>query len=112
MPPPSSGGTHILEILNILEGYDLKKMGAQSAEAIHLTSSAMQIAFADRAEYMGDSDFKTVPVDKLISKKYAKALRAKISMTKALSSSDFPIPFNKLPYESDDTTHFTIMDGE
>lgn len=112
MPPPSSGGTHIIEILNILEGYDLKKMGAQSAEAIHLTSSAMQIAFADRAAYMGDNDFTEVPVDKLISKKYAKALRKKINPSKALNSNDFPIPFNKLPYESDDTTHFTIMDNK
>lgn len=112
MPPPSSGGTHIIEILNILEGYDLKDMGAQSAQAIHLTSSAMQIAFADRAAYMGDSDFATVPVDKLIDKKYAKSLRSKIKMDKALTSKDFPIPFHKLPYESDDTTHFTIMDGQ
>jgi gamma-glutamyltranspeptidase/glutathione hydrolase len=111
MPPPSSGGTHIIEILNILEGYDLKAMGGQSAEAIHLTSSAMQIAFADRAAYMGDSDFADVPVNKLIDKKYAKALRSKIKLNKSLTSKDFPIPFHKLPYESDDTTHFTIMDG-
>ena len=112
MPPPSSGGTHIIEILNILEGYDLKAMGAQSAKAIHLTSSAMQIAFADRAEYMGDSDFAKVPMEKLIDKSYAKGLRKKISVDKALSSKDFPIPFRELLYESDDTTHFTIMDGD
>ena len=112
MPPPSSGGTHIIEILNILEGYDLKAMGAQSAQAIHLTSSAMQIAFADRAEYMGDADFAKVPVEKLIDKKYAEKLRGKIKLDKALKSKDFPIPFRKLLYESDDTTHFTIMDGE
>ena len=112
MPPPSSGGTHIIQILNILEGYDLKSMGAQSAEAIHLTSSAMQIAFADRAEYMGDSDFAVVPVKNLIDKKYAKKLRKKIKIDKALKSNDFPIPLRKLLYESDDTTHFTIMDSE
>jgi len=112
MPPPSSGGTHIIEILNILEGYDLKAMGVQSSKAIHLTSSAMQIAFADRAAYMGDSDFANVPVKQLVDKKYAEKLRTKISMDKALSSKDFPIPFRKLMYESDDTTHFTIMDGE
>lgn len=110
MPPPSSGGTHIIEILNILEGYDLKSMGAQSSQAIHLTSSAMQIAFADRAEYMGDSDFRSVPVDKLISKEYARKLRQRIPLNKALSSKDFPIPFRKLNKESDHTTHFTIMD--
>lgn len=112
MPPPSSGGTHVIEILNILEGYDLKSMGAQSAKAVHLTSSAMQLAFADRAAYMGDSDFATVPVDKLISKKYAKALRSKMTVSRSLTSKDFPIPFHKLPYESDETTHFTIMDGQ
>jgi gamma-glutamyltranspeptidase / glutathione hydrolase len=110
MPPPSSGGTHIIQILNILEGYDLKSMGAQSAKAIHLTSSAMQISFADRAAYMGDSDFAEVPVDKILDKNYAKSLREKIAMNKALKSDDFPIPFHKLPYESDDTTHFTLMD--
>lgn len=112
MPPPSSGGTHVVQILNILEGYDLKGMGAQSAKAIHLTSSAMQIAFADRAEYMGDSDFKTVPTDKLIAKSYASALRGKINESKALNSKDFPIPFKELAFESDHTTHFTIIDGE
>lgn len=110
MPPPSSGGAHIIQILNILEGYDLKDMGAQSAEAIHLTSTAMQIAFADRAEYMGDADFTDVPVDKIISKKYASGLRKLITKDKALPSSKFPIPFNKV--EPDHTTHFTIMDDE
>jgi gamma-glutamyltranspeptidase/glutathione hydrolase len=112
MPPPSSGGTHVIQILNILEGYDLKEMGVQSSKAIHLTSSAMQIAFADRAEYMGDSDFKKVPVNTLISKKYAKQLRTKISLNKALKSRDFPIPFHKFAKESDHTTHFTIMDNQ
>jgi gamma-glutamyltranspeptidase/glutathione hydrolase len=111
MPPPSSGGTHVIQILNVLEGLNLAQYGAQSAKAIHMTSSAMQIAFADRAEYMGDSDFKKVPVDKLISKKYAKNLSKKIKEDTALKSSDFPIPFNKLTKESDHTTHFTIMDG-
>ncbi|MEE2670801.1 MAG: gamma-glutamyltransferase [Bdellovibrionota bacterium] len=112
MPPPSSGGTHVIQILNILEGFDIKALGAQSAEAIHLTSSAMQIAFADRAEYMGDSDFKKVPVSTLVSKEYAKKLRERITLDKALSSKDFPIPFKELMPESDHTTHFTIMDGQ
>jgi len=112
MPPPSSGGTHIIQILNILENYDLKSMGAQSAKAIHLTSSAMQMAFADRAEYMGDSDFTSVPVKTLISKRYAKKLAAKIHPSKALSSKDFPIPFEKILREPDHTTHFTIMDDK
>ncbi|MEX0797991.1 MAG: gamma-glutamyltransferase [Bacteriovoracaceae bacterium] len=111
MPPPSSGGTHIIQILNILEGYDLKSMGAQSAQAVHLTSSAMQIAFADRAEHMGDADFVNVPVEKLLSKKYAQGLRKLIPMDKAMDSSKFPIPLHKVP-EPEHTTHFTIMDGE
>lgn len=112
MPPPSSGGTHVIQILNILEGFDLKSLGAQSAEAVHLTSSAMQIAFADRAEYMGDSDFAKVPVETLVSKKYAAQMRERINLDKALSSKDFPVPFKELTKESDHTTHFTIMDGE
>lgn len=112
MPPPSSGGTHIVQILNILENFDLKGFGAQSAKSIHLTSSAMQIAFADRAEYMGDSDFKKVPVDTLISKKYAKRLANKIPHARALSSKDFPVSMSKIMREPEHTTHFTIMDGE
>ncbi|MCO4753023.1 MAG: gamma-glutamyltransferase family protein, partial [Bacteriovoracaceae bacterium] len=111
MPPPSSGGAHIIQILNILEGYNLKEMGPQSAEAIHLTSTAMQIAFADRAKYMGDSDFVNVPVKKITSKKYAAGLRALIPKDKAIASSEFPVPFHKVP-EPDHTTHFTIMDAE
>ena len=112
MPPPSSGGVHIIEILNILSGYDLKSMGAGSAKAIHLTSSAMQIAFADRAKYMGDSDFAKVPVKELIDPAYAAKLREKINLNKANDSKKFPQSFRQLKYESDDTTHFTIMDSK
>lgn len=112
MPPPSSGGTHIIQILNILEKYDLNQYGPQSATAIHLTSTAMQAAFADRAKYMGDDDFARVPVKQLISKKYAAKLRQMIPMDKALSSKSFPLPFKELKYESDDTTHFSIMDSK
>ncbi|MBD67127.1 MAG: gamma-glutamyltransferase [Halobacteriovoraceae bacterium] len=112
MPPPSSGGTHVIQILNILESFPLKELGPQSAEAIHLTASAMQIAFADRAAYLGDSDYADVPIKTLISKKYANALAKKIPRNKALSSKDFPISFDKILSEPDHTTHFTIMDGE
>ena len=111
MPPPSSGGAHIIQILNILEGYDLKSMGPQSPEAVHLTSSAMQIAFADRAAYMGDMDFANVPLDKITSKKYAAGLRKLIPLDKAVDSNKFPVPFDKVS-EPDHTTHFTIMDGQ
>lgn len=114
MPSPSSGGTHVIEILNILEGYDLKSMGVQSAKAIHLTSTAMQIAFADRAAYMGDSDFvnNERQLQMLVSKNYATRIRKKISEDKAISSKSFPADMNKLMKESDHTTHFTIMDSE
>ena len=107
MPPPSSGGVHILQILNILEGYDLKAMGAQNPEAIHLVSQAMQAAFYDRAMYLGDSDFVKVPVRGLISKKYANSIREKISLDKfkEIKGEDPGI------YESPETTHFSVMDG-
>src|SRR5580698_4603874 len=72
-PPPSSGGVALLEALNILEGYDLGKEGADSAEAIHLTAEAYQRAFFDRAEFMGDPDFSKIPVAQLIDKRYGNA---------------------------------------
>lgn len=113
MPPPSSGGTHIIQILNILENFNLSERGsAQDANNIHLTASAMQIAFADRAEHMGDADFAKVPVGKLISKKYAKDMAQKIDDKKALSSKDFPVDISKYKSEPEHTTHFTIMDYE
>lgn len=111
MPPPSSGGVHIIQILNILENDDLKKHGAQSAYAIHKTSTAMQMAFSDRAQYLGDTDFKDVPVEELISKKYAKSLYALIPENKNIPADYFPKSFKEI-YESNDTTHFTIMDGQ
>lgn len=112
MPPPSSGGTHIIQMLNILEPYELAQFGAQSAKAIHLTSTAMQAAFADRAEYMGDSDFAKVPVKMLTSKNYAKKLRTLINENKAVRSQAFPVDFSKSYQEPEHTTHFTIMDGK
>ena len=74
-PPPSSGGTALIEILNILEGFDLAKTGNRSAETIHLTAEAFRRAFYDRADFMGDPDFSKVPVPQLIDKKYAEAWR-------------------------------------
>lgn len=111
MPPPSSGGVHIIQIMNMLENDKLKEHGAQSAHAIHLTASAMQIAFSDRAQYLGDTDFKDVPVKELISKKYANALRKLIPNDKAIAKDALPKNFKEV-YESSETTHFTIMDGE
>jgi gamma-glutamyltranspeptidase / glutathione hydrolase len=111
MSPPSSGGVHIIQILNILSNIDLRSLGASKAHAIHYVSSAMQAAFADRAEYLGDADFTNVPVNGLISPKYAKKLFNEISSTKALNKSDrsFGNPFL---FDKDQTTHFSIMDIE
>ncbi len=88
MPPPSSGGVHLIELLNVLEGYDLASLGAGSADAIQIEAEAMKIAFADRAEYLGDPAFITVPVSSLISKKYAAELRAGISLDRARPAAD------------------------
>jgi len=78
-PPPSSGGVVLLEVLNILEGFDLASRGAGSSASLHLIGEAMKLAFADRAAYMGDSDFVDVPVARLVSKEYADAQRARLN---------------------------------
>lgn len=111
MPPPSSGGTHIIQILNILEGYDLKASGMNSAKTIHLMSEAMKLAYADRSEYLGDPDFVKVPVAGLTSKKYADALRAQIDPEKVRPAADIK-PGKPQPYESDQTTHYSVVDKD
>lgn len=111
MPPPSSGGIHIVQILNILEGYPLKDYGQNSAQTIHLMAEAMQLAYADRAEYLGDSDFIDVPVSGLTSRKYANELRRLIDPNKATPASTIKAN-NPLPYESDQTTHFSVIDKQ
>lgn len=111
MPTPSSGGIHIIQILNILENFDLKLMGQNSADAIHVMSEAMKFAYADRSEYLGDPDFVTVPVGALTSKEYAKSLAAKIDMNKARPSSEIR-PGKLAPYESDQTTHYSVVDSQ
>lgn len=83
MPPPSSGGTHIIQMLNILERWPLKEYGPDSARSIHLMAEAMKLAYADRSEYLGDPDFTKVPVKGLTSRKYADELAAKIDPEKA-----------------------------
>jgi len=109
MSPPSSGGTHIVQILNILEGYPIAQYGHNSAATIHLMAESMKRAYADRSLYLGDEDFVTVPLKGLTSKDYAAQIREKIDMDKATSSSTIT-PGNPLPYESDETTHFSIVD--
>nr|WP_299240858.1 gamma-glutamyltransferase [uncultured Halomonas sp.] len=110
MSPPSSGGVHIVQMLNILEEYDIAEMGFNSANTIHVMAEAMKRAYADRSEYLGDTDFVEVPLEGLTSKEYAKELRQQISMDKATPSSEIA-PGNPLPYESNETTHFSIADG-
>lgn len=109
MPPPSSGGVHLVQILNILEGYPLEKLGHNSAQTIHYLAEAMQLAYADRAQYLGDPDFVEVPVAGLTSKKYAENLRQTIDPNKARPANTVKHG-NPLPYESDETTHYSIVD--
>jgi gamma-glutamyltranspeptidase/glutathione hydrolase len=111
MPPPSSGGVILIEMLNILEGYDLKQMGAASADRYHFMAEAMRRAYADRAEYLADADFASVPVSGLIDKSYGNRLRATINPDHASKSAE--IRFGQPPgAESGSTTHFTIVDAE
>ena len=111
MPPPSSGGAVLIEMLNILEGYDLAKLDALSSDRYHLMAEAMRRAFADRAEYMGDSDFVKVPVAGMIDKAYAARLRSTINTDRASSSAEVRAG-RPAGYESDETTHFTVVDAE
>lgn len=125
-PPPSSGGTVLIESLNILEGYDLGAMENRSAESIHFTVEAFRRAFFDRAEFMGDPDFSKIPVAQLVDKKYAAAWRESIDPGHASSSKELKRPaiFSELeqyakshlpadvPHEGNHTTHYSIIDSE
>lgn len=110
MPPPSSGGVVLVEMLNILEGYDLAELGHNSALYLHLLTEAMRRAYADRAEHLGDPDFnEDMPIERLTSKEYARVLRASIDPERA-SPSD-PKRFARA-YESPETTHISIVDPD
>jgi len=127
-PPPSSGGTVLIETLNILEGYDLAKAGSRSAESVHLTTEAFRRAFFDRAEFLGDPDFAKLPIAQLTDKKYADAWRATIDPDHATPSKDLQRPaiFQTLaqsdapqnqpqptaPHESPHTTHYSVVDAD
>ena len=111
MPPPSSGGVHLIQILNALEGYPIAALGQNSAETIHLMAETMKLAYADRSEYLGDPDFVDVPVAALTSKAYAADMRAKISADFARPAAQIA-PANLAPYESDQTTHFSVVDKD
>ena len=111
IPAPSSGGTHVIQMLNILENFPLKEMGPGSADALHITAEAMKLAYADRSKYLGDPDFVHVPTSALVNKDYAKSLAAKISMDRATPSEEIA-PGNLSIYESDETTHYSVVDSE
>jgi gamma-glutamyltranspeptidase / glutathione hydrolase len=111
MPPPSSGGAVLIEMLNVLEGFDLRHMGASSSERYHVETEAMRRAFADRAEYMGDADFVSVPVAGLIDKGYAERLRKGIKPERASTSAEVKAG-RPTGAESLETTHFTVVDAE
>ncbi len=125
-PPPSSGGTVLIESLNILEGYDLAKMEDRSAESIHFTTEAFRRAFFDRAEFMGDPDFAKIPVAQLIDKKYGAAWRESIQADRASPSKELKRPaiFSELEqyaaahpqpsenHESPNTTHYSVVDAQ
>ena len=109
MPPSSSGGTHLIQMLNMLEEFPIKEMGFGSAESIHILAEVMKRAYADRSKYLGDTDFYKVP-SSLTSKDYAKSLNAFISKDK-ITPSDEISAGNPFLYESPDTTHFSVMDS-
>lgn len=111
MPAPSSGGTHVIQMLNILENFPLAKMGPESADTLHIMAEAMKFSYADRSKYLGDPDFVEVPTEILISKKYASDIAAKISMERALTSDEIA-PGQLSIYESDETTHYSVVDDE
>ncbi|MBM7073895.1 gamma-glutamyltransferase [Shewanella sp. 202IG2-18] len=109
MPPPSSGGVHIIEILNILENFPLDVYGHNTAQTIHFMAEAMKYAYADRSKHLGDPDFYDIPVKHLTDKNYAKAIAKKIPFNKATPSAEI-LPASFAPYESNQTTHFSVVD--
>ena len=111
MPPPSSGGIHIVQILNILENFDMKKYGFGSADAMQIMAEAEKYAYADRSEYLGDPDFVKVPWQALTNKAYAKSIADQIDINKAKPSSEIR-PGKLAPYESNQTTHYSVVDKD
>ena len=125
-PPPSSGGVALIELLNILEGYDLQKLGNRSAQSVHLTVEAFRRAFFDRAEFLGDPDFAKIPVAQLIDKRYGAAWRETIDPAHASKSTELKRPaiFSELEQyamlhpgpaftrEPEHTTHYSVVDPQ
>ncbi len=111
MPPPSSGGVHVIQMLNVLEHFPVSKFGVGSADGVHLLAETMRLAFADRSKHLGDPGFYEVPVEWLTSGDYASQLANGIDLDKARPSSDV-MPGVVPAFESQDTTHFSIMDAD
>ncbi len=109
MPPPSSGGVHIIEMLNVLQQFPIDKFGHNTAQTIHVMAEIMKHAYADRSEYLGDPDFYKVPVKQLTDKDYAQKIASQIALNKTTPSEEIK-PGNLAPYESDQTTHFSVVD--
>jgi gamma-glutamyltranspeptidase/glutathione hydrolase len=111
MPPPSSGGVHVIQILNMLEAFPLGELGQNSAATLHLMTEAMKRAYADREIWLGDPDFVKVPAADLISKTYAGQLRKGISLERATPSHEISAG-DPARYESDQTTHYSVVDKD
>ncbi|MEE8378718.1 MAG: gamma-glutamyltransferase [Candidatus Aminicenantaceae bacterium] len=111
MPSPSSGGTALIEMLNILEGFELGTMKRYAPQTIHLIAETMKLAFLDRARHLGDGDFVTLPVERLISKEYAESVRKKIRLDKAVPSEELGEDILTLE-KGNDTTHYSVIDSD
>jgi len=111
MPPPSSGGVHLIQMLNILEQFPLSSFGHNTAKTIHIFAETMKHAYSDRSKHLGDPDFSPIPVSGLISKKYARSIKEQIDMEGAASSSEI-LPGDPKFYEGTNTTHFSVIDNE
>ncbi|MGH7540994.1 MAG: gamma-glutamyltransferase, partial [Gemmatimonadota bacterium] len=106
MPPPSSGGVTLGELLQVVEGFELSPMGWHSADAVHVAVEAMRRAYADRNHFLGDPDYVDIPIERLLSEPHADSLRASIDLARASESERF----NRVPVESGETTHFSVVD--
>jgi gamma-glutamyltranspeptidase/glutathione hydrolase len=119
-PPPSSGGIVLIEALNILEGYNLGRLGDRTPPEMHLVTEAYRRAYMDRSDYLGDPDYVKIPIEQLVDKKYAAAWRASIREDQATASASLKRPADFLPqpptmdevrHESTQTTHYSVMDA-
>ena len=109
MGPPSSGGVHVIQMLNILENYDLNQIGHNTTDYINLLAEVMKYAYADRSKHLGDPDFFDVPISEITNKKYAKSIKNKIKIGESTSSSKI-LPGSFEDNESIETTHFSVAD--